>query len=108
MAIHIEPAAGTELALTVRVYSGVPDDAPAYNHRLDYDAVCTAVWLPRDHKARIEGLNGRLTYRDAIDIFEALWRQYSVSAIEWERADGRRHKKWRKGPRRWVSDRRKA
>ena len=106
MAVHIEPAVGSEIALVVWIYSGVPDDAPAYHHKLDHDAVCTAVWNPQTKEAKIKALNGQVTHKDIKDLFEKLFLDYGVTLVDWERATGKRVRKRRRAPRQWISDKR--
>ncbi len=110
MAIHTKTLTTERIATGVWLYSGAPADAPAFHHRLDYDANCSAIWTPRKRHAYIEGLSldcfgplGCLVHEDYMDIMEGLYEGYGVEFIEWDRADGKKIKKRRVGPRRWVA-----
>lgn len=89
--LHLSPFQGIGL---LRIYSGVPQTEPAYDHRLDYDCVCTVVWRPRDKAAEIKGLLNRGTKTPALgevkEVFAFIRERLGVTAIAWERAGGKR------------------
>ena len=91
------------MALVVWIYSGVPDGTPAFHHKLDYDASCSVIWRPSDDLALIRALHGRITKKDILDVAELLHSRYGVKVIDWERADGRKKRKYRVAERKWRS-----
>ncbi len=101
--IHLE-AITDSIIYWMRIYEGVPQEAPAFDHRLDFDGTALVIWHPRSGCATITGLHvcGSFSKGTAIDIMERLHADLGVVVIEWQRASGKKQRKRRVGKRKWI------
>ncbi len=102
MSVHMQQLPNGNLNHIFRIYTGVPDDAPAFRHRLDYNGLCVSTTKPGSSTAWIAALHGNgVETKDLYDIAEELYQKEGMTRIRYERAEGYIVQLTRKGKRRW-------
>lgn len=86
--VHLQAPGRPYICLIGRGYSGVPQNQPAYDHKLQFDIRWDVLWYPLEKHAELVGLLGGVPAQDFAALLYMLKHDYGVETVVWERDDG--------------------
>ena len=91
----------------LRIYSGIPQNQPAFDYRLDFDFALVLMWYPSTRQATLKALRidedkrPRWTVEKSWELADFIHTHTGCTRVTWERASGKKLTVYREGPSQW-------